>query len=241
MVKKHIETPMRTRILEAAESIFAAGTFSGARIDAIATAAGANKRLIYHYFGDKAGLYREVLRRAHRRWTAFEYFQNAPEDPLEFIDGFVVWSFRKYRDDPNFVRLVVGENVHEGKYFNIASPSPATRLLLTTFREVVQRGKIQGQIREGVNMVHLLMDIMGLCFFNFSNAYTISPTLETDIRDPEFLERRLAHIRELVRRSITPPRRASAPFAEPAPLSPTRTRRSAPHPSRSGAATGIAT
>jgi AcrR family transcriptional regulator len=201
-VKTGAGIPPRVRLLAAAESLFAAGTFSGARIDAIAKAAGVNKRLIYHYFGDKARLYREILRRAHRRWTAFEYFKDAPQDPLEFIDGFVVWLFHKYRGDPHFVRLVVGENIHEGKYFDIASPSPATRLLLTTFREVVQRGKIQGQIREGVSMIHLLMDIMALCFFNFSNAYTISPTLETDVRDPAFLGERLAHIRSVVRRSI---------------------------------------
>ena len=186
----------------AAEPLFAAGTFSGTRVEQIASAAGVNKRLIYHYFGDKAGLYGEVLRRAHRRWTTFEYFKEAPKDPLEFIDGFVVWSFHHYMNDPNFVRLVVGENVHEGKYFEMASPSPLTRLLLTTFTEVVQRGKVRGQIREDVDPIHLVADIIGLCFFNFSNAYTMSRTLETDFRNPEVIQQRLAHIRDIIRRWI---------------------------------------
>lgn len=202
MVKDSSSTPPKQRILDAAEALFAARTFSGTQVDAVAEAAGVNKRLIYHYFTDKAGLYGEVLRQVHRRWAAFDYFKDAPKGPLEFIDGFVVWSFRKYRDDPHFVRLVMGENFHEGRYFALASPSPSTRLLLTTFSEVVQRGRIQGQIREDVDPIQLLADVMGLCFYTFSNAYTMSRTLETDFRDARFLDARLAHIRQTIRRAI---------------------------------------
>jgi TetR/AcrR family transcriptional regulator len=182
----------------------AARTFTGTQVDTVAATAGVNKRLIYHYFGDKAGLYGEVLRRAHRRWTTFDYFKDAPKDPVEFIDGFVCWSFRKYRDDPNFVRLIVGENILEGKYFEIASPSPFTWLLLTTFSEVVQRGKLQGVIRPDVDHVQLLATIIALCFFTFSNAYTMSRTLQLDFREPAVLDQRLAHVRDIVRRSIVP-------------------------------------
>jgi len=35
--------------------------YGGARIDSIARRSGANKRMIYHYFGDKDGLYLAVL------------------------------------------------------------------------------------------------------------------------------------------------------------------------------------
>lgn len=192
------------RILSAAEELFAWHTFHGTRVAAVATAAGVNNRLVYHYFGSKAGLYREVLRRVHRRWTTFDYFKSAPKDPVEFIDGFVCWSFEKYQKDANFVRLIIGENILRGKYFEIASPSPFTFLLITTFSEVVQRGKIQGVIREDVDPIHLLATIIGLCFFTFSNAYTMSRTLQIDFQDPSVLAARLANIRELVRRSIVP-------------------------------------
>ena len=57
--------PARTqeRILAAALNEFATHGFAGARVDAIARRARINKRMLYHYFGDKAGLFREVLRR----------------------------------------------------------------------------------------------------------------------------------------------------------------------------------
>lgn len=54
----------REAILDAAEEIFAENGFDGARIDVIAAKSGYNKSLIFHYFGDKLGLYAEVLKRA---------------------------------------------------------------------------------------------------------------------------------------------------------------------------------
>ena len=56
--------PVRTRerILRAARREFVAKGFAGARVDAIARSAAVNKRMLYHYFGDKEALYRAVLR-----------------------------------------------------------------------------------------------------------------------------------------------------------------------------------
>jgi TetR/AcrR family transcriptional regulator len=55
--------PDRTRraILDAAVAEFAAVGPAGARIDAIAAAAGVNKRMLYHYFASKEGLFAAVL------------------------------------------------------------------------------------------------------------------------------------------------------------------------------------
>ena len=51
----------RARILAAAEDLFAAAGFAGTRIDAVAARSGANKRMIYHYFGGKEALFEAVL------------------------------------------------------------------------------------------------------------------------------------------------------------------------------------
>ncbi|MDB5213710.1 MAG: Transcriptional regulator, TetR family [Myxococcaceae bacterium] len=52
----------KRRILEAAESEFAAKGFDGARLGTIARAAAVQQALIHHYFGDKEGLHGEVVR-----------------------------------------------------------------------------------------------------------------------------------------------------------------------------------
>src|SRR4051794_30056411 len=49
------------RLLDAAESEFAARGFAGARLREIADTAGVQPALIHHYFVDKQGLYRAVL------------------------------------------------------------------------------------------------------------------------------------------------------------------------------------
>ena len=56
--------PERTkrRILAAALHEFALHGFAGARVDTIARRAGTNKRMLYHYFTDKDGLFCAVLR-----------------------------------------------------------------------------------------------------------------------------------------------------------------------------------
>ena len=59
--------PERTSasILAAAVTEFTDKGYAGARIDSIAAKSGANKRMIYHYFGDKDGLYLAVLESAY--------------------------------------------------------------------------------------------------------------------------------------------------------------------------------
>ena len=52
----------RERILAAALKEFASKGFAGARVDFIARSAAINKRMLYHYFGNKKKLFREVLR-----------------------------------------------------------------------------------------------------------------------------------------------------------------------------------
>ncbi|QBD78881.1 TetR/AcrR family transcriptional regulator [Ktedonosporobacter rubrisoli] len=62
----------RAAILAAAEAVFAEHGYDGARVDTIAEVSGYNKTLIFRYFGDKLGLYVEVLRRADSEVSALQ-------------------------------------------------------------------------------------------------------------------------------------------------------------------------
>ena len=70
--RAHDARGAREAILNEAEVVFAEHGFDGARFDAIAEASGYNKSLLFQYFGDKLGLYAEVIRRADREMTEFQ-------------------------------------------------------------------------------------------------------------------------------------------------------------------------
>jgi AcrR family transcriptional regulator len=76
--RAHDAEGAREAILNAAEVVFAEHGFDGARIDAIAKTSGYNKSLIFQYFGDKLGLYAQVVRRADREMTELQMHVLAP-------------------------------------------------------------------------------------------------------------------------------------------------------------------
>src|SRR6267378_3795189 len=97
--------PQRTqqRLFKAAFREFAAKGFAGARVDVIARRAGINKRMLYHYFGDKEGLFRQVLRRKMAQRQAWG--EATPDDPRESLPYRFDLAFK----DPEWIRLLEWE------------------------------------------------------------------------------------------------------------------------------------
>ena len=73
----------RERILASALREFSDKGFAGARVDRIARRARINKRMLYHYFGNKAHLFREILARKVRERSAWAV--TAPDDAAESL------------------------------------------------------------------------------------------------------------------------------------------------------------
>jgi len=110
----------REVILDAAEAVFAEHGFDGARIDAIAKASGYNISLLFQYFGDKLGLYTEVLKRTDRDLTALQAGVLAPlfehdesSMPAQgfrtFLATVVQTLFDYLLDHPRFLRILTWE------------------------------------------------------------------------------------------------------------------------------------
>ena len=90
----------KARLLKAATDKFAAHGIAGARVDRIANAAGANKQLIYAYFGSKDGLFDAALTES---CTAL--MDRVPFDPGD-IPGYVGRLFDYAVAHPDIHRLV---------------------------------------------------------------------------------------------------------------------------------------
>src|SRR5499433_1741561 len=105
-----VRHPARTqeRILAAALREFSEKGFAGARVDRIARRARINKRMLYHYFGNKDGLFREIMRRKLEERVAWA--TAAPDAPGETL---VHW-FKLACEDRDWVRLMEWEALAVG-------------------------------------------------------------------------------------------------------------------------------
>jgi AcrR family transcriptional regulator len=84
---------MRKRILDAATAAFARYGYGGARIDRIAKAAGANKRMIYYHVGKKDVLYLAILEGVYEHIRAAERRLNLQSlAPVEAITQLITFS-----------------------------------------------------------------------------------------------------------------------------------------------------
>lgn len=113
MPPRHPEVT-RARILAAALREFSRKGLAGARVDAIARAARVNKRMLYHYFGNKEGLYRAVLREKLCRKAGVR--AASPPDPA----GSLPFWFAEALSDPEWLRLLQWEAL-EGHRTTIAA------------------------------------------------------------------------------------------------------------------------
>ena len=111
--------PARTmaEILQVATHEFADKGLTGARIDEIAAATRTSKRMIYYYFGSKDGLYLAVLEEAYRRMRSIEAdLHLADLAPVEALKTLVEFTYDHHRDNEDFIRLVMSENIQRAEY-----------------------------------------------------------------------------------------------------------------------------
>jgi len=194
--------PERTRaaILAAATAEFTAKGLTGARIDAIARSAGANKRMIYHYFGDKDGLYLAVLEATYAAIrTAERELHLGDRDPVEGMRELVRFTWAYFIAHPEFLSLLGTENLNKACYLKRSKRirelhSP----LVGMISGLLERGMREGVFRAGVDPVQLYVTIAALGFFYLSNRHTLSTIFGRDLSGPKSLAEREQHIIDVV-------------------------------------------
>ncbi len=198
--------PERTRadIIEVATREFSEKGLAGARIDLIAEAMRTSKRMIYYYFGSKEGLYVAVLEAAYSRMRSIEsqlHLEDlAPEDALRKLVGFTVDYQLAH---PEFIRLVMNENMHRGEY--LAQSRTIQRLnvpAIEGLRRVLERGQREGVFRNGLDPLDVHMSISALSVFNVANRHTFSLIFKRDLEAAASVVARRDSIIEMVVRFV---------------------------------------
>jgi AcrR family transcriptional regulator len=198
--------PERTMagILEMASKEFAEKGLSGARIDAIADATRTSKRMIYYYFGSKEGLYVAVLEDAYRRMRQIEaelHLENL--EPVAALRRLVEFTFDHHKDNEDYIRLVMNENIERGAYLAQSKSIQELNVpAIAAIRELYDRGVVQGVFRKGLDPLDIHASISALTFFNVSNQHTFGLIFKGKPKGSAALAARRASITEMVVRFV---------------------------------------
>ncbi len=148
----------RRRILAAALKEFSARGFAGARVDGIVCRAKVNKRMLYHYFGDKEGLFRAVLQfKLDERMARFKSYAMS-----DMAQG-VPMLFQHNCEDADWVRLLaweslqtVGDQVHN-------EPDRRRRAVYTN--ALIRRQQAAGTLKVGMKPEYFNLMMSSLALF----------------------------------------------------------------------------
>ncbi len=167
---------VRANILRVAEEVFAKNGLSGARVDEIAAKTETSKRMIYYYFGDKEGLYRRTLEEAYRKVRSGENELDLDHlPPVVALRRLVEFTFDHHRRHPDFIRLVMIENVHNAQFLAGSDViRDLNRDAISRIERVIARGQREGAIRKDADPLVVHWQISALSFFNVSNRPTFS-------------------------------------------------------------------
>jgi len=200
--KQQKDSDTKKRLFRVAIRLFSERGYDGLSVDEIVAAARINKRMVYHYFGSKESLYREVLREVFGRLTRLELVTVDPEKPIEeALEALVRAYFDFLAKNPEFVQLLSWENLARGRHLSFMrelSKAP----ILDVLHQVIQKGIRQRQIHRGFRTEHLLINLIGLCLIYFSNRYTLSQTVGVNLRSRKVLKEGIGQVVHLVKYGI---------------------------------------
>jgi len=197
--------PSQESLLEAATREFMTVGFAGARVDAIARRAKANKAMIYYHFGSKEGLYRAVLLRAFGGvLSEVERLAAEEPDPLRRLARLYAGIARMFAERPAFPHIMVREILAGGQHM-----APEAKKTLTTIvgfvRRTLEEGTAQGRFRPAHPWVVHLSMIAPLLFHRLT-APVVTRALPGALAgaEPPSTEEVLAHLTRVLELSLAP-------------------------------------
>ncbi|MER5900093.1 TetR family transcriptional regulator [Streptomyces mirabilis] len=182
----------KARLLDAAFTEFATHGIAGARVDRIAEAAGANKRLIYAYFGNKEQLFDEVLRRAMTAGA-----ESVPFD-VEDLPGYAGAIFDHLVARPDLMRL---------RLWKLLERPSATGLEPDAFRRKateVADAQQRGELAQGMEPADLLTMVLAAAQAWFWAAEDVGPAEVIQSWSPQRLALHRSAVVEAARRMSEP-------------------------------------
>jgi len=189
------------RILDAAIDEFVEHGLAGARVDRIAERAGANKQLLYRYFGSKDALFDAAVRGMAKRFDQIRRtLPGALEDRLPYY-------FERASEDKQWVRLLMWEALQAGAGPNVNEEERRAHMAAAVDR--VRADQAAGILPADLDAGQLFLSFQALAAHPsaFPQMTRFITGMEPD--DPAFRAQRSEFLRALGRH-LTPAPAASA-------------------------------
>ena len=194
----------RLRILAAAKHEFAKNGMGGARVDVIARRAKTNKRMLYHYFGNKDDLFSKTVEDAYGKFRDAEAALEIEKlAPVEALARLVAFTWQYYLENPEFITLVNSENLHKARHIKSSRRmTDLSRQFVGRMRDLLKRGRVMGDFRPDVDAVQLIITIAAIGYHYLTNRYTGTVVYERDLMSEDAVKERLAFNIETVMRLV---------------------------------------
>ena len=189
----------KAKILAAAETEFSQKGLAGARVDNIARISGFNKNMIYQYYQGKEKLYETVI---YNEYSKLSELENVIiEKDLgykEKIQTIVREYFLFLKSNPNFVRLIMWENLNEAKYIEASGALNIKDPMLKMLKNIVENGKGEKIFNKSADEKQVLISLITGAFSYFSNMYTLSKVIHIDLENDETMNERIKIVTDSV-------------------------------------------
>lgn len=189
----------RQRIFDAALREFISNGYAGARVERISKAAGVNKRLLYHYFGNKSQLFVAVISGKVAEKT--QAVLRAPEDPTELLP----YWFGLNQADQGWLRIVQWEALQVGE--PIAGEDGRRAQFATANRELAESQR-KGLFRTDLPVEESLLLMLAMTMFPFAFPQYVALITGMKSEDKQFQERWVKFL-ELIGQILRAPSRPS--------------------------------
>ncbi len=201
--------PHKTKetILKAATKKFALKGMAGTRVDEIAADSGLNKGMIYHYFGDKQGLYVQVLTGQMRHM--FQHMQKPKGDTeYEVIHKAVETYFDYCWCNPEYISLMLWEMVSGWNTLNCIpneTENDVQHFLIETIETGIKKGTFHADTNPRLFMSLAIVQIF--CFFPlFKHPHLLHYRHGTDLPESEvqyYKEKVVAHVMRALKPGVS--------------------------------------
>jgi len=194
--KKQVRNPEKTRerILKAATKLFTRSGYEGTSLREIVTETGINKRMIYHYFGDKRGLYQAIF---VREWSELKtWLDKAMQVNLEstgnirdLLVKFVDVFFDFLAEHQHFTRLMMWDGLEGGEISRSTWKEIRGPLFIQT-EFLIQEAQKEGLLNKKFHPGHLIISLLATTTYYFAYASSLGDMLRTDPLAPATLRER---------------------------------------------------